>query len=192
MMDQISAWLMSIPMGLRVICFLLLVILQVILAIIPGEPFELAAGYVFGFWQGTLWCLIGSAIGTSIIYWLVQRWGKVVIERIFSEETIAKGEKVMNHPTSKYGWIFIYMIPGVPKDIICYLAPLFQIPFIPWLCISTIGRIPSIITSTGLMNYIMEGQWFYVVAMLVLIGIMALVGTIVQKKLESHHGGKEK
>ena len=36
------------------LCFIGMVILQVVVAIIPGEPFEIGAGYAFGFWEGTL------------------------------------------------------------------------------------------------------------------------------------------
>ncbi len=48
------------------LAFLGMMCLQIIVAFIPGEPLEIAAGYAFGAAEGLLLCLLGS-----IISWLV-------------------------------------------------------------------------------------------------------------------------
>jgi len=50
------------------IIFVGMVVLQVIVAFIPGEPIELAAGYAFGFFEGTLLTLAGFMIGSILIF----------------------------------------------------------------------------------------------------------------------------
>ena len=51
--------------------------LQVVVAIIPGEPLEIAGGYAFGAWQGTALCLAGAMLGSvavfALLYTLVYR-----------------------------------------------------------------------------------------------------------------------
>ena len=49
------------------VIFIVLVAAQVVLAFLPGEPFEIAAGYIFGLVKGTLFSLIGIVIGTAIV-----------------------------------------------------------------------------------------------------------------------------
>ena len=68
--------------------FLAMVIFQVIVAIIPGEPFEMAAGYAFGTLEGTILCILGAVIGSIIIFLLVKRFGIKLVELFFSKEKI--------------------------------------------------------------------------------------------------------
>lgn len=57
-----------------------MMVLQVVVAVIPGEALEIGAGYAFGAWEGLLLCLIGAAIGSAIIFFFVKllasRWWK--------------------------------------------------------------------------------------------------------------------
>ena len=57
-------------------------------AVLPGEPLELGAGYAFGFWEGTVLCLLGNALGTLIIVVLVRRLGMRVVEVFVSREKL--------------------------------------------------------------------------------------------------------
>ena len=41
---------------------------QIIVAVIPGEPIEIASGYAFGWIEGAILCLIGSLIGQTIVF----------------------------------------------------------------------------------------------------------------------------
>ena len=44
-------------------------------------------------------------------------------------------------------WL-IFTVPGTPKDLLCYFAGLTDLPWGTWLLIATVGRLPSIVTST--------------------------------------------
>ena len=57
--------------------------------------------------------------------------------------------------------VFLLMvIPGTPKDLLSYFVPLTDMPLRTWLFITTVARIPSIVTSTvggdalGVQNYV--------------------------------------
>ena len=51
--------------------FVGMVVLQVIVAFIPGEAMELAAGYAFGAVEGTILSMTGIGIGSWIIFLMV-------------------------------------------------------------------------------------------------------------------------
>lgn len=82
-MNQISRMLEDIPHGLREILMIVLIAAQIFLAFLPGEPLELAAGFLFGSVGGTLLCLVGSLLGTALVYLLVQRYGKRLVTVFF-------------------------------------------------------------------------------------------------------------
>lgn len=62
--------------------------LQIFLAFLPGEPVELAFGYAFGFWEGTLLCMIATAIASSIVFLAVKRWGWSIIGLFFDRSQL--------------------------------------------------------------------------------------------------------
>ena len=57
------------------VLFMGMVILQVVVAVIPGEPLEIAAGYAFGALEGTVLCVLGTLIGGVLVFLLVRRFG---------------------------------------------------------------------------------------------------------------------
>ena len=61
------------------LAYVAMVFLQVLVAIIPGEPLEIAGGYAFGAWQGTALCLAGAVLGSVAVFALVRRWGRGLV-----------------------------------------------------------------------------------------------------------------
>ena len=73
------------------IVFVLANMAQVVFAFLPGEPLELGAGYAFGFWEGTLWCLVASALGTAAVMALVRAFGIRIVGLFFSRSRRCAG-----------------------------------------------------------------------------------------------------
>lgn len=125
-----------------------IMVLQVLVALIPGEPIEFAAGYIFGAFTGSVLCLIGGALGSLIIILLVRRYGMKLIRLFFDDRQIAN-IKFLNDPKKRDATIFLlFLIPGTPKDILTYLAGLVPIHLGRYLILTTIARIPSVLSST--------------------------------------------
>ena len=70
------------------VVFLGLVIIQVVVAVIPGEPLEIGAGYAFGAVEGTVLCVIGITVGSIIVFALVRTVGIRMVEAFFPIEKI--------------------------------------------------------------------------------------------------------
>lgn len=125
-----------------------MVILQVVVAVIPGEPFEIAAGYAFGSVEGTFLCMLAATLGSVCVFLLVRRFGPRLAEVFFSREKLRSIRFLQATPRRDLLFLIIFMLPGTPKDLLCYFAGLTDIRFPVWLLICSLGRIPSIITST--------------------------------------------
>ncbi len=125
-----------------------MVFLQVIVAIIPGEPLEIAGGYAFGALEGSLLCLVASTLGSLFVFLLVKRFGIHLVEIFFSREKLQSIRFLKSSPKRSVLFLAIFMIPGTPKDLLCYFAGLTDLKLSAFLLISSLGRLPSIITST--------------------------------------------
>lgn len=121
---------------------------QIIIAIVPGEPLEIGAGYAFGAWEGTLLCLGGSVLGGLLVFCFVRKYGVKVVELFFSREKIQSIGFLQNTRRLHLLVAVLFLIPGTPKDLIGYCAGLTAMKCSTWLLITTPARIPSILTST--------------------------------------------
>lgn len=156
--ESFRAWVDSHGIWGR-FAFLGMTMLQVIVAVIPGEPMELVAGYAFGSVEGTLLCMIGATLGGIPVFILVRKFGMKAVEVFFSKEKTDSLKFLKSSPKRDL-WIFIlFLIPGTPKDLLNYFVGLTDMKMPKWLLISFVARIPSIVTSTiggdalGMKNY---------------------------------------
>ncbi len=125
-----------------------MVILQVVIAIIPGEPLEIAGGYAFGALEGTLLCLIAATLGSLLVFALVRRYGMRLAEIFFPQSKLRSLRFLQSSPRRDFLFLLIFTIPGTPKDLLCYFAGLTDLKLGTWLLICSLGRLPSIVTST--------------------------------------------
>ena len=162
---------------------------QILLVVLPGEPLEVLAGMCYGTVGGTIFILATVFITTTLIFYLVKKYGRSYIEQFFKKEKIEKIENSKFFKDSKnieLVMMILFLIPGTPKDLLVYLGGL--LPIKPWrfILISTFARFPSIITSTLAGANIMKGSWkmmiiVYVVP-IIIIGIILLIINYFDKK----------
>lgn len=135
--------------------------LQVLIVLIPGEPFELAGGYAFGWFEGTILALTGFVIGSAAVFMLVRKFGVKLVQVFFTEDKIREMEFLKNPKKTKIIAFIIMMIPGTPKALISYFAGLTKLTLKQWLTIVAVARVPSLISSTipggaaGSENYVL-------------------------------------
>lgn len=143
--------------------FVGMVILQVIVALIPGEPLELAAGYAFGAVEGTLLSLVGIVLGSWIVFGSVRCVGPKLLEVFFADKEIRRLSFLRDPRKAKLLTFILMTIPGTPKDLLSYFAGLTPLTTRQWLSIVAVARIPSLVTSTisgaaaGEENYFLAG-----------------------------------
>ena len=160
-------------------------IAQVLLAFLPGEPIELASGYAFGFWEGTLLCLVASGIATSIIYAAVRRWGWNVVGLFFAHEDFQKYGRLQDTRRLELLMLVVFLIPGTPKDFLTYFAGLTRMRFPAVLAIATLGRIPSIVTSTIAASAFGDGDYTLALAAVVVAAVLLALGALLCRTFEA-------
>lgn len=130
------------------LAFVGMMALQIFVAVIPGEPLELAAGYAFGAWLGMGLCLAGAALGSMSVFLLVRSLGVKAVETFFPREKIMELSFLKDVRRRDVLIFTLFCIPGSPKDLLTYVSGLTNISLARWLLLTTPARIPSIITST--------------------------------------------
>ncbi|MBQ9197010.1 MAG: TVP38/TMEM64 family protein [Clostridia bacterium] len=158
-------------------------VLQIVVAIIPGEPVEMFAGYAFGFWLGTALCEIGILLGGALVYAFVHRFGRRALEIFFSREKIDSLHFLRNEKKLSF-WVFIlFFIPGTPKDIMTYFVPLTSMKLGHFLLLSSAARLPSVITSTVSGDALGTGRHLFAVIVFGLTAIISLIGVLIYRRI---------
>lgn len=167
--------------------FLGLMILQIVLAFLPGEPLEICAGAAFGVVEGTALCMLGAGVGSLLVFAFVRKLGVKAVEVFFSREKIAQMRWVRDAKRTTIWMSVLFLIPGTPKDLLAYLAGLTRIRVGHWMLISTVARFPSIVTSTIGGNAL--GEQSYWVAAAVFAGTLLLsgLGVLVYRRICKRH-----
>lgn len=184
--EKFREWLDSRGLMGR-IAFIGMVTLQVIFALIPGEPLEIAAGYAFGTWEGLILCLIGMAIGTTIIFLFTKLLGIKIVEAFISREKIQSLRFIKNSRNLDLLVFIIYLIPGTPKDLFTYFIGLTPIKLGTFLLITSLARIPSIISSTIAGNALGVQKYRLAVIVFIITAAISLVGIIVYNRISKRH-----
>ena len=162
-------------------------ILQVIVALIPGELVEVGAGYAFGAVEGTLICIAGVAIASSIIFTLTKWLGIKLVEIFISREKINELRFINSEKKLKRIVFLLFFIPGTPKDLLTYFVGLTRIRLLEFLVISLIARIPSLVSSTIGGHAIGEKNYFAAVLIFAITGIVSLIGMKIYTMIVKHH-----
>ena len=175
--ERFRAWVDASGIWGRVL-FVGMVVLQVVVAFIPGEPVELAAGYAFGFWEGSALTMAGFLLGSWLVFALVRKFGVKLVEVFFHKNKIAELRFLQNPRKAKIIAFLLMLIPGTPKDFLSYFAGLTPLTLSQWLRIVALARIPSLVTSSltgaaaGEENYLLSGVMLAVTLIISISGIL--------------------
>ncbi len=181
--EKFQAWIDSFGILGRLV-FIGIIVLQVIIALIPGEPFEIAAGYAFGSVEGTLLCLAGIVLGSVIIFLLVRKFGVKLVELFFPMEKINSLKFLQNKQRLNTVYFVVMCLPGTPKDLLSYFAGLTDMKITTWLLIVTIARIPSVITSTIGGSALGSEQYIFAVIAFAATLLISGAGLLIYRKIQ--------
>lgn len=130
-----------------VIAFFVLQIIQVVAFFIPGEIIQIAGGYIYGTLGGSIISLAGITTGSIIVFCVSNSYGKPLIEKIISTRDVKLFKRILKLGHINLVVFLLYLIPGIPKDVLAYICGVSNITFKDFILYSTLGRIPGIFIS---------------------------------------------
>ena len=166
--------------------FLLIIglqIIQVVVCILPGQPIQFAASYMFGVGIGYLLSIIGAVIGTAISFSLAKALGSEAMHVIFGEEKVREYQRRLNSGRGLMMTFLIYLIPGVPKDLVSYAAGISEMRFRPFVIAATVGRSPAMLGSLLVGHFFGKKNYTAMIILSAAVVILIIVCIIKRDKL---------
>lgn len=120
--------------------FIVLQSLQVVLAPIPGELTGLLGGYLYGPYLGIALSTLGLTLGSIVAFVLARTLGRPFVEKCVSSATLARFDYLLHHKGAFLVFL-LFLIPGFPKDYLCYILGLGHLSIMEFVIIGGTGRL---------------------------------------------------
>lgn len=159
--------------------------LQVVVAFVPGEAVQMAAGMVYGPWLGALVIFVGGVLSSAFVFELVHRLGAPFVQAMVPTKYLGRFRKLEETGKLNIVVFVLFLIPGLPKDVFTYLVPLTNMSRRAFLVLSSIGRIPGIVLSTYAADGLVDGRVWQSVVIFAVLAVVALVGLVYRERLMS-------
>jgi uncharacterized membrane protein YdjX (TVP38/TMEM64 family) len=156
------------------IVFIILQALQVVAAPIPGEATGILGGYLFGTLPGLIYSTIGLTLGSCLAFGLGRWLGLPFVRRFVRQETYHKFD-FLTRARGELVVFLLFLIPGFPKDILCFLLGASPLPFGTFFLVSTVGRIPGTWLLSIQGTQVRGQQYVSLFVLLVLLAVALLV-----------------
>ncbi|OGP68060.1 MAG: hypothetical protein A2W27_08900 [Deltaproteobacteria bacterium RBG_16_44_11] len=156
-----------------VIIFIMLQIVQVVAAPIPGELSGLIGGYLYGPFWGTIYSTIGLTLGSWLAFLLAHFFGMPLLEKIVKPQTVEKFDHFIEHKGILVFFLF-FLIPGFPKDYLCYIMGVSRIPVWTFIAVSTAGRLFGT-TMLSITGSVARNEQYLFLAVMVAVGAVIFI-----------------
>lgn len=174
-------WLLSFGIFAPLI-FILLQAAQVVIAPIPGQVLGVVSGYLFGTLWGTLYSLIGATLGTWIALGLARRFGRPFVERVLAAEIIDRFDRIADE-RGLLAMFLVFIVPGIPDDVICFVAGVTELRIRHLLVASAIGRLPGYLLSNAAGDSLAATRYVEAAVILGILGLAAAIGYVYRERL---------
>ncbi len=164
--------------------FILIQSFQVVFAPIPGEATGFIGGYLFGVFPGLLYSTLGLTLG-SVGAFLIARWlEKHYVARWIPAEVLQKFDFLMERQGALVSFI-LFLLPGFPKDYLCFVLGLSRMSLKLFLVICVLGRIPGTLLLTLQGAQVYKGNYY---STLVILGLCLVVIVVLAYYREEVYG----
>ena len=180
--DRVHAFLDSLG-PLSFIGFILLQTLQVVAAPVPGEVTGMLGGFLYGPYLGIFLSTIGLTLGSWINFALSKTFGRPFADKFVSKKTMDKYDYLLHHKGAFLVFV-LFLIPGFPKDLLCYILGLGHLTTREFLIISTVGRFGGTVLLTLGGTYLRHQQYYRFSVLLGIAIVIIFLSMVYKDKLE--------
>ncbi|MCQ2497918.1 MAG: TVP38/TMEM64 family protein [Lachnospiraceae bacterium] len=177
--------------ALGCVVYVIMVFLQIVVALVPGGPIEVAGGYAFGVLGGTSLFMLGAFAGSLTVFLLVRKFGKPAVDIFFKDKEIKRLNFLKDDAKRNILFLILFIIPGSPKDLLCYVAGLTDMPIWFFVLITTIGRLPAVLGSAISGAALGESNFYFAALSLGIVFALSGVGIVIYYLISRKHKTKE-
>lgn len=172
---------------LGALCLILICAVQVVVALVPGELVEIAAGYAFGAVWGTVICLLGIILGSVTVILLVRRFGRKFVYAFYPKEKMDR-LPILSEPKKRNALVLLlFLIPGTPKDMLTYAIGLTDMSIPLYLLLTTFARLPSLVSSTVGGNAVGDKNYLAAVIVFLVTALVSGGGLLIYRWIQKRH-----
>jgi uncharacterized membrane protein YdjX (TVP38/TMEM64 family) len=171
--EKVRAWVEGLG-AWGPVAIITLEMIQALLAPIPGQAIEAVSGYLYGPWLGTLYPMIGMAIGSFITFSLARRFGRPLAVRLIGKQSMGRLDDLVRRGGAPF-FFLIWLLPFAPDDLACVAAGLTPMPVRQFMLLMLTGRLPGVFVSVAVGANIARIKPIWWVVLFVAIGAGALV-----------------
>lgn len=179
---RFKGWVQSLGV-LGYLVMISIQIVQIVIALIPGEVVEILAGVMYGGFGGLLVCLIGCVIASSGIFLLSKKFGAKFTQRFFNKDNLEKYAYLKDSRKLELIVFILFLLPGTPKDMLTYVAGTTPMRLVQFLLISTFARIPSIVSSTFIGNSLVHNNWPVTILIFTVTAVLGILGIVYKDRI---------
>jgi len=169
-----------------VIVFIAIQTFQVIVAVIPGEIIQIAGGYIYGAWAGTLFSIVGIFTGSVVVFFISKFLGYSIIKEFISPDTLEKFNFRMNSDRAEIAMFILFLLPGIPKDLLTYIAGLTPVRPLRFFVVILVARLPALFASCYIGYSTQQGNYLVVIILSVITLILFVVGLLNKDRIIRH------
>lgn len=175
------------PLGFLIL--LAMQFMQIVVAFIPGEVVQMAAGMMYGPWLGAAVILLGCIISSAFVFVVVHRLGAPFVQDMVPTKYLDKFRAFEESGKLSIVVFILFLIPAMPKDTFTYLVPLTNMRMRDFLILSNVGRIPGIVISTYAANGLVDGNITQSLVIFAAVAVIAIVAIVFRDKIMNlfHH-----
>lgn len=180
--ERLKVFLESLG-ALSFLGFILLQTMQVVAAPVPGEVTGFLGGFLYGPALGLGLSTIGLTLGSYINFWISKTFGRPFVERFVKKETIQRYDYLLHHKGAFLVFL-LFLIPGTPKDLLCYILGLGHLSVREFLVISTVGRFGGTLLLTLGGTFIRQHQYYLFSALLATTIVIIFMSMVYKERME--------
>lgn len=166
-----------------ILVFMGIQVLQVVVAAIPGEFVQIAGGYIYGTWMGTFYSLAGIVTGSVLVFFVARFLGYRLVKLVVSPEHLAKLNFMINSRKSETAMFILFLIPGMPKDILTYISGITPLKPLRFFSIIMLARFPALLASSYIGSNTQKGNYGIAIALSAAALILFTAGVLLKDKI---------
>ncbi|MBQ1210618.1 MAG: TVP38/TMEM64 family protein [Clostridia bacterium] len=171
------------------IVMILIEMLQIVVAVVPGGVTETAAGFLFGPVGGLLLSWSAIFLAYSLVFFLVKKFGIKLVALFVDPKKIDELKFINSASRLKRTVFILYLIPALPKDAFTYFFGLTRIRWRDFILLSLIARTPTLFATICFGWQLSVGEFWIAATIIVSIFVCSLLGILWYSRYSKRKAG---